>query len=87
MFPNLWEATHQYWHQLDELEAAYQRGEVSLEEVDNRVAELMSELGDQRRAAIQFLLQNVRRVWTEQTELVLGVGLLGAVTYAWLIIQ
>ncbi len=28
MFPNLIEATKEYWRQLDELEAAYQQGQI-----------------------------------------------------------
>ncbi len=32
MFPNLIEATKEYWRKLDELEAAYQQGEIPLEE-------------------------------------------------------
>lgn len=83
MIPNLIEATNQYWRQLDELEAAYQRGEVSLEEVDAKVAMLMAELGQERRAAVRFLLTNISRVWQEQRQLVIGLGLVGILTYAW----
>lgn len=48
MNPNLLEATQEYWHKLNELEAAYQRGEVTLEEVDAKVEALMVELGRTR---------------------------------------
>ena len=34
MFPNLFTATQEYWRKLDALEASYQRGEISIEEVD-----------------------------------------------------
>ncbi len=44
MFPNLFQATFDYWRKLDELEAAYQKGEIPLKEVDARVADLMAEL-------------------------------------------
>jgi hypothetical protein len=33
MFPNLLEATKEYWRKLDRLEAAYPQGEIPLEEV------------------------------------------------------
>ena len=56
MFPNLLEATKEYWRKLDELEAAYQQGEIPLEEVDARVTELMAELAQERRAAFTYFL-------------------------------
>jgi phosphopentomutase len=57
MFPNLLEATKEYWHKLDRLEAAYQQGEIPLEEVDTRVAELMTEMAQKRRAAFSYCWQ------------------------------
>ncbi len=87
MFPNLLEATWDYWRKLNALQAAYQRGEVSLEEVDARVATLMTELGQERRATIRFLLDNVHRIWNEQQQLVLGLGLVGALAYAWIVVS
>jgi hypothetical protein len=83
MIPNLLEATHQYWRKLDELEASYQRGEVTLEEVDAQVAVLMSDLGRDRRAALQFFFSNLGRVWDEQRETVLGVVLISVLTVTW----
>ena len=41
MFPNLFEATTEYWRQLDEIESRYQQGELSIEEVDREVEILM----------------------------------------------
>lgn len=87
MIPNLLEATTDYWRKLNELEAAYQRGEVSLEEVDARVAALMAELGQERRATLRFLVDNVTRVWSEQREWVVGLGLIGVLTYAWITVS
>lgn len=87
MFPNLIEATNQYWQQLNELEAAYQQGDVSIEEVDARVAELMTELGNHRRAALRSLWESGRRFWQEQTELILGGALLGGLSYAWIVLR
>jgi hypothetical protein len=83
MLPNLLNATHTYWHKLNELEASYQRGEVSLEEVDVRVRELMVELSQERRATIRFLMDGLNRIWREQREMVVGLGVIGILTYAW----
>lgn len=85
MIPNLMEATNEYWRKLNELEAAYQRGEVSLEEVDATVKILMAELGEERRATIRFLMGNVGRIWQEQREIVISLGLVSVLTYAWVV--
>lgn len=87
MNPNLLEATHNYWHKLNELEAAYQRGEVTLEEVDARVEALMAELGRSRRAAFSDFFSGVRRLWEEQREPIVGVLGLGVLTYGWLVVR
>lgn len=87
MVPNLLEATREYWRKLNDLEAEYQRGDVSLEEVDARVATLMAELGQERRATLRFFMDNVNRIWNEQREIVIGLGLVSVLTYAWLIIR
>ncbi|HEY9858406.1 MAG TPA: hypothetical protein V6D16_02790 [Candidatus Obscuribacterales bacterium] len=87
MMPNLLAATQDYWSKLNELEAAYQRGEVSLPEVDARVAELMQELGQERRATIDFMLNNARHLWNQQRETIVGVSLLGVLTYAWAVMS
>jgi hypothetical protein len=83
MIPNLLDETRQYWRKLDELEAAYQRGEVTLDEVDAQVAVLMADLGHDRRAALQFFFSNLGRVWDEQRETVLGVVLISVLTVTW----
>jgi hypothetical protein len=85
MIPNLIEATNEYWRKLNELQVAYQRGEVPLEEVDVRVESLMAELGQERRATVRFLLGSVSRIWQEQQELVVGLGVIGVLTYAWIV--
>jgi hypothetical protein len=85
MFPNLLEATKDYWRKLDELEAAYKRGEVSLAEVDARVPELMAELGQERRAALDYLFASWRRLWNEQRETIAGIAFLAIVTYSWVV--
>jgi hypothetical protein len=78
--PDLFAATQRYWQALDRLEAAYHRGEVSLAEVDARVAELMADLGRERRAALRFLGTAIAQNWREYSTLWLVVGLV-LVTY------
>ena len=87
MMPALLGATQDYWRKLNELEAAYQRGEVSLPEVDARVAELMQELGQERRAAIDFVIHSAQHLWRQQQEAIFGVSLLGVLTYAWAVMS
>lgn len=83
MSPNLLEATNDYWRKLNELDAAYRSGEVTLEEVDARVKVLMTELGQSRRAAFRYFFDTIRHSWNEQQELLLGTALLGVVAYGW----
>jgi hypothetical protein len=85
MFPNLLEATKEYWHKLDRLEAAYQQGEIPLEEVDSRVAELMTELAQERRAAFRYCWNGCQHWLTTQRETLIGLATLGIVAYAWLL--
>lgn len=85
MFPNLLEATKNYWRKLDELEAAYQQGEIPLEEVDTRVAELMAELTIERRAAFTDFRHSCQHWLTTQRETLIGLAVLALVTYAWVL--
>jgi len=85
MNPNLLEATRDYWHKLDDLEAAYNRGEVSLEYVDRRVQELMEELGAARREAFTAFFSGLSRWVTDNRETVLGGAFIGLLTYGWLV--
>lgn len=82
--PDLVEATKRYWQQLDELEAAYQRGEVSPEQVNTRVSALMAELGRERRAALRFLGDRLKDFWLTQKEAVVAVACLAVLTCAWM---
>jgi len=84
---NLIESTKDYWRKLDELEAAYKRGDVSVEEVDVRVAQLMDELGHERRVTLSSIRQSVLRLWQEQRETLLGFAFLAVLTYAWFILN
>ena len=87
MFPNLLDATKAYWRQLDELEAAYQQGEISLDEVDARVAELMAELGRERRAALAYVWYGLQHWLTGRKEPLISAAILVLATYAWLAYQ
>lgn len=87
MFPRLLQATHDYWLKLDRLEAAYQRGEVSIEEVDAKVAALIADLQEERRATIGFFRDRLVHLWQSQRELVLGLSLIGILTYTWLVVS
>lgn len=84
---NLLEATREYWRKLDELDAAYQKGEVSIEEVDARVQSLMAELGRSRRESKFYVLSIWNRLWEEQRETIMGISLLGILTYAWVVVS
>ncbi len=83
MLPDLLAATNDYWQKLDALEAAYQQGEISLQEVDASVAHLMAELAQERRAALSAFWNGLRQRWLAQKELILGVSLVGVLAYAW----
>ncbi|MBE9181714.1 hypothetical protein IQ268_24415 [Oculatella sp. LEGE 06141] len=87
MLPNLLEATKDYWRKLDEVEAAYQRGDLTVAEVDAKVQDLMVELGQERRATLHFVADGCRRLWHEQREAIVGVTLIGVLTYAWVVVS
>ena len=59
------------------------RHELSLQAVDARVAALMAEMGQERRAALAAFFQGLRQLGQERRELILGVSILGVLTYAW----
>jgi hypothetical protein len=82
---DLLDATKNYWRKLDELEAAYQRGEVSLTEVNARVPELMAELSRERRAAIALMQPSWSCVWREHQQSIVGTLAVGILTCAWMI--
>lgn len=85
MLINLQETTQEYWHKLDELEIAYQQGKISIEEVDVEVASLMAELGRKRRVTISYFLQSSQMWLTEQRETLIGLAILGIISYFWLL--
>ena len=85
MFPNLFEATKEYWSNLDRLEAAYKQGEISLEEVDAKVAELMADLAQERRAAFTYFGRSLWHWLVGRREVLLGLGFVAVVTYSWML--
>jgi hypothetical protein len=87
MLPNLIEATKEYWCKLDELEDAYKRGKLSVQEVDAEVASLMAELGQKRRAAFNYFFKGWQHWLVTQRETLVGLAILGIITYAWLSIK
>ncbi|MBW4539362.1 MAG: hypothetical protein KME43_09460 [Myxacorys chilensis ATA2-1-KO14] len=87
MFPNLLQATNEYWRKLNELEAAYKRGDVSLEEVDATVKVLMADLKQERREALAFVFNGLGSLWYQQREVVIGLGLIGMLTYTWIVVS
>ncbi|MBD1835484.1 hypothetical protein H6F79_17375 [Trichocoleus sp. FACHB-69] len=85
--PDLLEDTKDYWRKLDELEAAYKKGEVSIQEVDAKVKLLMTELGRSRKQALSYFVSSFRAKWSQQPEIIVGVALLGIITYAWAVVS
>ncbi|MBD1924914.1 hypothetical protein H6F74_01245 [Trichocoleus sp. FACHB-90] len=85
--PDLLEDTKDYWRKLDELEAAYKKGEVSIQEVDAKVKLLMTELGRSRKQALTYFVNSFRAKWSQQPEIIVGVALLGIITYAWAVVS
>lgn len=83
MVPNLLESTKEYWQKLDRLEAQYKRGEVSIEEVDAKVAQYMTELGEERRFFFRFVRDRMSYLWQEQPEFLVGTGLIFVLTWMW----
>jgi hypothetical protein len=85
MFPDLFDATQTYWRKLDQIEADYQQGKLSRQEVDQQVKDLMNELGAQRRAAF-FSLWQASRLWINQNqEWLIGLVSVVIAIYLWLI--
>lgn len=87
MIPDLMQATRRYWRQLDELEAAYQRGEVSVQEVNARVQQLMEELGQTRREALRAVWASLQHFVQQQRDAIAGAAAIGLLAYVWLVVQ
>lgn len=84
MIPDLIDATADYWKKLDELEAAYQRDEVSLPEVDARVKQFTDELGRSRQEALSAFWASLQHTVTQQRDTIAGVIGIAALSFVWL---
>lgn len=80
---DLLEATRDYWQKLDQVEAAYQRGELSIQQVDAQVQALMTELGASRRQAFSDLWGSLRVTLSQQREAIAGTVAIGILAYLW----
>ncbi len=87
MIPDLFNATRDYWRKLDALEAAYQRGDVSPEDVNATVQMLMHDLGQERRAALRGFIGQTRRLWHDQKDAIAATAFIGVLTYAWVVVK
>lgn len=84
MFPDLIGATRAYWRKLDEVEAAYRRDELTLEEVNIRVRDLMAELGQTRQQTLREAWAILQTFMQQQGEALAGVAAIGILAYVWL---
>lgn len=85
MMFDLIQAPRDYWRQLDAVEAAYQRNELSLDEVDAKVQSLMQELGQARRQALRDVWATLQVFVQQQRDTLAGVTALGLMVYVWLV--
>ncbi|ACB51563.1 hypothetical protein cce_2213 [Crocosphaera subtropica ATCC 51142] len=85
MFPNLFEATKEYWQQLDEIESRYQQGKLSIEEVDREVETLMKQLGRKRKETLLFLTESLSHWISTNTELLISLVFVLTVIYSWML--
>ena len=83
MIPNLFAATQEYWHQLDILEKQYQNGDVSIAEVDARVAQLMTELADERRLAFRSIGYALQGWLNLKGDVIFGIFSILLLAYFW----
>ena len=85
MFTDLLSATQDYWHKLDEVEAAYRRDEMTIEEVNAEVKHLMTQLGNTRRQALKDFGASVRYFVQQQREILAGTAVIGLLAYVWIV--
>lgn len=84
MLTNLLDATRDYWRKLDEVEAAYNRDEITLDEVDTRVHTLIAELGQERRKAFRDTWGILQAFIRQQGDTLVGVAAIGLLATIWL---
>lgn len=87
MFPDLLSATRDYWRKLDAVEAAYKRGELSIEEVDAKVQALMTELGAARQRSLRAFWASLQYFVRQQRETLAGVAAIAVLAYVWLTVN
>ncbi|MEA5509750.1 hypothetical protein VB715_08235 [Crocosphaera sp. UHCC 0190] len=85
MFPNLFEATQEYWQQLDQIESRYKQGQISIEEVDREVERLMKQLGQKRRESLHFFRESWSNLISTHAELLIGLVFVLIVAYSWML--
>jgi hypothetical protein len=85
MFTDLTEATRDYWKKLDDVEAAYKRDEMTVQEVDAEVQQLMMELGNARRRALKDFWASLQYFVNQQREAIAGVAAIAGLAYVWLV--
>jgi len=85
MLPDLIGATRDYWRKLGEVEAAYYRDELTIEEVNAEVKALMVELGQTRRQLLRDTWALAQTFVNQQGEALAGVAALGVLAYVWLV--
>ena len=85
MFPDLFEATTEYWRQLDEIEFRYKQGELSLEEVDREVELLMKQLGQKRRETLRFFKDSLSHWLSTYSQFMMGFVFVLMVAYSWIL--
>jgi hypothetical protein len=83
MFPSLTHATKDYWQKLDELEARFHKGQISLEELNLQVHNLMEELGEERRRTFRELRAGLNYWFSAQGDKVFGGIILALATCLW----
>ena len=67
--------------------AAYDRGQISIEQVDAEVKKLMSELGFKRRQAFSYFWHSLRYRLQNQAEFIMGLILMAIAIYAWFLLN
>jgi len=85
MMTDLTSATREYWQKLDEVEAAYQRNEISIEEVDAEVQRLMTELGNARRRAFGEAWASLQYFVRQQRDAIAGTAAIALLAYFWIV--
>lgn len=85
MLTDLLSATRDYWRQLDKVETAYKRNEMTLEEVDTEVQRLMVELGHHRSRALKDIWASLQHFAKQQSDVLAGTAMLGILAYVWLV--